>query len=405
MTTDAATGATSELGLETRAETQIVRVITAVFGVAAVVFFALALGPIVEQSRFLSFLPLGIMIAVVFGLPIVIAIASPLLPLRALRAVHGLYSLAYSAVLIAWVPALTEYPMPLEASPWPLGVLALGTVSAALAWRATIAWMLLIVNSALLGAVRYYAAGEVSTGLPLQDAIYSVAFSAIFTALAMVAVRSARELDRITTLERATTTRVASTSARLREQRRLDALVHDEVMSVLYFASKGGGELEATVRAQATRALAQVSSIETDAAASGPPDSAGDFSARLRSTVASLDDSVRFSITGAREASIGADVVAAFVDAASEAVRNSLIHAQSGPRDVQRSVQLSLSEATVAVRIIDDGIGFDPSAILPQRLGILLSIRHRLSLVDGGWAHVESGPGRGTIVTLTWRAP
>ena len=178
MTTDAATGATSELGLETRAETQIVRVITAVFGVAAVVFFALALGPIVEQSRFLSFLPLGIMIAVVFGLPIVIAIASPLLPLRALRAVHGLYSLAYSAVLIAWVPALTEYPMPLEASPWPLGVLALGTVSAALAWRATIAWMLLIVNSALLGAVRYYAAGEVSTGLPLQDAIYSVAFSA-----------------------------------------------------------------------------------------------------------------------------------------------------------------------------------------------------------------------------------
>jgi len=261
------------------------------------------------------------------------------------------------------------------------------------------------VNSALLGAVRYFAAGGVSIDLPIQDAIYSVAFSAIFTALAMVALRSARELDRVTTMERATATRVASTAARLREQSRLDALVHDEVMSALYYASKGDTELDSTVRAQAVRALAEVSSIESEASASSSPGSAEDFSERLRSTVVSLDDSVRYSVAGARTATIGWHVVAAFVDATSEAVRNSLIHAQSGPRDVQRSVQLALSETTVTVRIVDDGIGFEPSAVPPQRLGILLSIRHRLSLVDGGLASVESTPGRGTVVTLTWRAP
>jgi len=405
MTTITATVATAEAGLETRAETQVVRVITIVFGVAALVFFALALGPIVEQSGYLSTLSLGIMITVVFGLPILIAMVSRFLPLPALRAAHGVYSISYSMVLVAWVPALTEYPMPLESSPWPLGVLALGTVSAALSWRSPIAWILLVVNSALLGAVRYFAAGGVSIDLPIQDAIYSVAFSAIFTSLAMVALRSARELDSVTTIERARATRVASTAARLREQSRLDALVHDEVMSALYYASKGDTELDPTVRAQAVRALAEVSSIESDASASSAPGSAHDFSVRLRSTVASLDDTVRFSITGARAASIGADVAAAFVDATSEAVRNSLIHAQSGPRDVQRSVQLALSEAAVTVRIVDDGIGFEPSAVPPQRLGILLSIRHRLSLVDGGRARVESTPGRGTVITLTWRAP
>ncbi len=405
MTTVTGTVATAEPGLETRAETQVVRVITIVFGVSALVFFALALGPIVEQSGYLSALSLGIMIAVVFGLPVLIAIVSRFLPLPGLRAAHGVYSVSYSMVLIAWVPALTEYPMPLEASPWPLGVLALGTVSAALSWRSSIAWTLLIVNSALLGAVRYFAAGGVSIDLPIQDAIYSVAFSAIFTSLAMVAIRSARELDRVTTMERATATRVASTAARLREQGRLDALVHDEVMSALYYASKGDTELDPTVRAQAVRALAEVSSIESDASVSSAPGSAHDFSVRLRSTVASLDDSVRYSITGARATTIGSDVVAAFVDATAEAVRNSLIHAQSGPRDVQRSVQLALSEATVTVRIVDDGVGFEPSAVPPQRLGILLSIRHRLSLVDGGLASVESTPGRGTVVTLTWRAP
>jgi len=405
MTTITATVATAEAGLETRAETQVVRVITIVFGVAALVFFALALGPIVEQSGYLSTLSLGIMITVVFGLPILIAMVSRFLPLPALRAAHGVYSISYSMVLVAWVPALTEYPMPLESSPWPLGVLALGTVSAALSWRSPIAWILLVVNSALLGAVRYSAAGGVSIDLPIQDAIYSVAFSAIFTSLAMVALRSARELDSVTTIERARATRVASTAARLREQSRLDALVHDEVMSALYYASKGDTELDPTVRAQAVRALAEVSSIESDASASSAPGSAHDFSVRLRSTVASLDDTVRFSINGARAASIGADVAAAFVDATSEAVRNSLIHAQSGPRDVQRSVQLALSEAAVTVRIVDDGIGFEPSAVPPQRLGILLSIRHRLSLVDGGLARVESTPGRGTVITLTWRAP
>jgi len=405
MTMIAATVAAAEPGLETRAETQVVRVITIVFGVAALVFFALALGPIVDQSRYLSPVSLGIVIAAVFGMPILIAIVSRFLPLPALRAAHGVYSISYSMVLLAWVPAMTDFPMPLETSPWPLGVLALGTVSAALAWRAPLAWTLLTVNSALLGAVRYFAAGGVSIDLPIQDAIYSVAFSAIFTSLAMVALRSARELDRVTTLERATATRLASTAARLREQSRLDALVHDEVMSALYYASKGDTELDSTVRAQAVRALAEVSSIESDASASSSPGSAEDFSDRLRSTVASLDDSVRYSITGARAATIGSDVVAAFVDATSEAVRNSLIHAQSGPRDVQRSVQLALSEATVTVRIVDDGIGFEPSAVPPQRLGILLSIRHRLSLLDGGLASVDSTPGRGTVVTLTWRAP
>ena len=405
MTTSSPTDTMADVGLETRAETQVVRVITVVFGIAAVAFFALAIAPIVEQTRYLRTLPLGIMIAVIFGMPVVISIASALLPLLALRAAHGIYYISHSAVLVAWVPALTNYPMPIEASPWPLGVLALGTVSAALAWRAPIAWTLLIVNSALLGSVRFFAAGGVSIDVPIQDAIYSVAFSAIFTSLAIVAIRNARELDRVTRIERATATRVASTAARLREQNRLDALVHDEVMSALYYASMGDIELESTVRAQAVRALAEVSSMESDTSANSATGSVEEFSARLRSTVANLDDSVGYSITGARAASIGSDVVAAFVDATGEALRNSLIHAQSGPRDVQRSVQLALSETMVTVRIVDDGIGFEPSAVPPQRLGILLSIRHRLSLVDGGRASVESSPGRGTVVTLIWRAP
>jgi two-component sensor histidine kinase len=401
--TGSASPRTTPAGAEDGAETQVVRVITAVFGVATVVFFGLALGPIFDQAQYVTPLSLGLMIGVVFGAPVIMALAAPLLSLATLRTVHAVYSLSYSAVLIAWVPAMVQSPMPLGSSPWPLSVMALGTVPAALAWPAAIAWGVLTANSVLLGLVRYFAAGGVSIDLPIQDTLYSLAFAAIFTALALVALRSARVLDRATGIERATASRLASTAARLREQSRLDALVHDEVMSSLYYASTGERALDATVRTQAARALAEVSRIEAGATQPITPIAQDEFSTRLRSTVVTLDDSVRFTIAGARASSIPSDVVAALLDATSEAVRNSLIHAQSGPRDVQRSVELTLGEPEVMVRIIDNGIGFELSAVPPQRLGILLSIRHRLSLVVGGVGTVESTPGRGTTVTLKWR--
>lgn len=388
---------------EDRAETQVVRVITAVFGVAAVVFLGLALGPIFDQAKYLNPLSLGIMIGVVFGAPILIAGASPLMSIATLRTIHAAYTISYTAVLLAWVPALVESPMPLSSSPWPLSVLALGTVSAALVWRSSIAWAVLVLDSLVLGLVRYFAAGGVSIDVPIQDSIYSLAFAGIFTALALVALRSARALDRVTAIERATASRLASTAARLREQSRLDALVHDEVMSALYYASNGGREMDATVRTQAARALAEVSRIEAGPTAPITAVEQHEFAARLRSTVTNLDDSVRVSLTGTRASSIPSDVVAAFLDGTSEAVRNSLIHAQSGPREVQRSVELTLGETVVVVRIIDNGTGFEPSAVSPERLGILLSIRDRLSLIAGGVGTVESAPGRGTTVTLSWR--
>jgi signal transduction histidine kinase len=58
----------------------------------------------------------------------------------------------------------------------------------------------------------------------------------------------------------------------------------------------------------------------------------------------------------------------------------------------------------VEVTVRDHGAGFDPAQVDPTRLGLRRSILERVS--DwGGQATIQSAPGAGTVVTVTWRAP
>ncbi len=66
-------------------------------------------------------------------------------------------------------------------------------------------------------------------------------------------------------------------------------------------------------------------------------------------------------------------------------------------------VELEADERALQIEIEDDGVGFNPSEMVPQPgsargLG-LLGIRERLDLA-GGEARIDSSPGRGTSVTI-----
>jgi two-component system NarL family sensor kinase len=55
------------------------------------------------------------------------------------------------------------------------------------------------------------------------------------------------------------------------------------------------------------------------------------------------------------------------------------------------------------VKVTDHGRGFDPLATPPSRRGIAESITGRM-LAAGGQAAVDSRPGAGTTVTVSWPA-
>jgi signal transduction histidine kinase len=81
---------------------------------------------------------------------------------------------------------------------------------------------------------------------------------------------------------------------------------------------------------------------------------------------------------------------------AQEAVQNALRH--SGADRV--SVRLTAGNGGVALEVVDDGIGFDPSdaALRARRLG-LTSMEERAERI-GAALEIDSGPGRGTALRL-----
>lgn len=89
----------------------------------------------------------------------------------------------------------------------------------------------------------------------------------------------------------------------------------------------------------------------------------------------------------------GLEIAAVHAGAVSDALRD------AGKRGEIERTLIEEREAGIAVRIKDDGVGFDPEAgcqPVPGHLGPP-AIRERAEMA-GGWLRVESAPGDGTAV-------
>ena len=78
---------------------------------------------------------------------------------------------------------------------------------------------------------------------------------------------------------------------------------------------------------------------------------------------------------------------------AEEALNNVTRHADAG----HVSIHLSYADG-VTLTVQDDGEGFDPQAVEPDRYG-LIGIRERATLVDGT-VEIDSAPHKGTTLTV-----
>ena len=90
------------------------------------------------------------------------------------------------------------------------------------------------------------------------------------------------------------------------------------------------------------------------------------------------------------------DVKLALYRVAQEALNNVVHHAVA----TRAWVDLRRSGAAVHLVVGDDGCGFDAARVAPGHLG--LSIMRERAAAIGALVNVETGPGRGTLVTLEW---
>lgn len=329
---------------------------------------------------------------------VVMGIAALRVPLAVVRRLNGAWTVLYLASAATLVPALlTRGDLHTGGRlPWALTASALPVVSATLVWGARGGWAVLGVVTVYVRLLRAVV-GDTSRLTVVND-VQGFLTSMMLCVLIAAVLDSARQMDAAGEAARSATDRRAAELARHSARMRTHALVHDEVLATLSFASHATAALLAPLAEQAGRArglLADLARTEEYAV------TLAELAARLRALTGELDATAVFRAE-VGSAVVPAESAEALVAAAHQALTNSVAHAGPG---VRREVVLTVEGRRVSVVVRDDGRGFDLGRIPARRLGVTTSILGRMRTLPGGTATVDSAPGRGTVVMLGWAPP
>jgi len=373
-------------------------------GIGAIVFSALLAtggGGIVIQMGQLSPVYAWGSLAVVILLPASFVALAYVVPLGVIYALAATASIGFVVAELFWVPSMTVDALANDAAPWLQGVTALAATITAIRWQGSWVWTYAFATGPIV-AVNQILARPDSTLDAILAGLGGMLFSLILMGVAIAVVGAADRQDRVAAQARSQASLEAARRTRDSEQTRINAIVHDDVMSALLTA--GRQDLAPGLADQAWHALGAINSI-TQEDAERAPYSPEEFTAVLRATVNDIVSGVDFSYSIENPELIPPAVVAATTEALAEAMRNSAHHAATAPDPVARDVHIEVTEAGLKVRAHDLGRGFSQRSVEPRRLGIRVSIIDRMGSVTGGGASVDSSPGAGTTVELTWMRP
>lgn len=230
-------------------------------------------------------------------------------------------------------------------------------------------------------------------GAPAPWAVFSLDFLLVEWALVAfcrhLVVRAATLTDQL--LDSAAAAEIARSVAvaRHRQERRHCALMHDTAASTLLMVGTGSVTDRDVLTAQVDRDLATIAEF---AAPERPAAAPVELTAHLRTLTATTVTPVH--LRSSQPVLVDSPTATAVLGAAAEALTNIDRHANAS--------HASVAVTTRSVTITDDGDGFDPGAQrITTRFGIRNSISARMEDV-GGHALIESQPGTGTRVVLTW---
>jgi signal transduction histidine kinase len=319
--------------------------------------------------------------------------------------VPTLQVLSATSAVTAVVAQITEplvvldWPNPEQAA-WVQQIMALGAIASAVAWRLPASVLVTALIGAFTAVDRIALDGMDDLVLGLQDGLYVLFFSTTFLTVGARLFEGARRADEAQAEAVRTTAEAAASAAREREVARVNALVHDRVLATLLTAAREDPDTAALVRSDAARALAELRAQLGPEPAGGPLGGEALVFA-LQGATTELDPEATFAYDLRSDRPVPGDVVDALAAGLEEALRNAARHAAAE----NRTVHVGVSDELVRVDVLDDGVGFEPGAVPPDRLGIGRSILGRMRAVPGGGAEVVSAVGTGTRITLSYRFP
>ncbi|WP_040158230.1 sensor histidine kinase [Nigerium massiliense] len=319
---------------------------------------------------------------------------------RGIGALAALYAAFVLVGLVTW-PLAWRPGAELVGTPWLWMCLGLGTVCAALAFTIRAGVFYAAVLSVVLFAVRLTpSGGQVDWSIALQDALLLVVQPATLLFVLALLRQATRELDDSLVQTQNQRMETAVNQALIDERTRLDALVHDEVMTTLVAAARTT-ERDDTLAEQASLTLERIaaSGLGADSTAEVP-------AAQVVALVTNVVSSVcpKAQVHGEvpdLPVTLPQPSVRVLAQAAREAALNAEKHAQATDVEVEVSIEAVGRRIFLQIDVIDDGVGFDPDEVPGERLGIRVSLHERMKSI-GGNANVRSALGQGTAVRLDW---
>lgn len=316
---------------------------------------------------------------------------------RLVRTANVTFAVAFLVVLITW-PFAVVHPSP--QSPWLYYLITIATAMAAIGLSVPWAAGYLIVVPLVYAVIRLTpAGGELSPLKASLDSIYAIILGGAILVITTMLRAAATSVDQAQATALEGYAHAVRAHAMEAERVRVDAIVHDSVLTTLLYAARA--DTPEAQRLAATMASNAIGHLR-DAALVSPEDGS---TVRITALAQSVREAVEqleggFEITASRlgTRSLPASVADAVQSACLQAAVNSVNHAGQG---AHRTVRITSSGAGVQITVADDGRGFDLSQVPSERLGVRVSIIELIANV-GGEAQVESSPGAGTTVVIRW---
>ncbi len=289
---------------------------------------------------------------------------------------------------------------PSSNSPWLYYMITIATAMAAIGLSVPWAAGYLILIPLVYAVIRLTPAGGGLAPLKVSlDSIYAVILGGAILVIITMLRAAAASVDEAQATALEGYAHAVRAHAMEAERVRVDAIVHDSVLTTLLYAARA--DTPEAQRLAATMASNAIGHLR-DAALVSPDDGSAVRVTALAQTMREAIEQLEggFEITASRlgTRSIPAVVAEGLKSAALQASVNSINHAGDG---VTRTVRITSSEGGVQITVADDGRGFDPAQVPSERLGVRVSIIELIANL-GGVAQVESAPGAGTTVVIRW---
>ncbi len=373
----------------------------------SVAFFGLAFGaqtvPVaLDQWRFADNTWFVLIGTSMFGSLVLAVIAS--IVKRFVRTANMVVLLVFLVALITWPLGVEGGVWPTIDRPWPWFLITVATAAAAIALPVWMATFFLFLAPVLYGIIRASSSGgSVHPALVSLDVIYAVILGGAVLIIVTMLRGAAAAVDTAQSTALSRYVDAVREHAIEVERVQVDAIVHDSVLTTLLSAGKATDpESKAMAARMAGDAIGHLQAETTPSAAPVSDVSVASLAERIGLAASTLSSAIDVRIDQAGENTVPSQAAEALYSSSLQAMVNSLQHAGDGP-DVVHWVSVSSQSAGVLVEVGDTGRGFSIDDVPVERIGLRVSIIDRVRNA-GGVVEVDSVPGEGTAIRLSWPA-